>query len=186
HPDVFNILLQILEDGRLTDNVGRTVSFRNCIIVMTSNAGAQSAQKGGMGFGAGKMDAMDYERMKEKILMDIKHVFRPEFLNRVDETIVFHKLSKDDIEKIAALMLRQVADRLQEREMNLTYGQDVIAHLAQAGYDEQYGARPLRRMIQRTVEDALSEKLIAGHIHLGDTVHMAVQEGEITFERMQE
>ncbi len=186
HPDVFNMLLQILEDGRLTDNVGRTVSFRNCIIVMTSNAGAQSAQKGGMGFGAGKMDALDYERMKEKILSDIKHVFRPEFINRVDETIVFHKLNRENIEQIAALMLGQVAGRLREREMNLIYEQDVIAHLADAGYDEQYGARPLRRMIQRTVEDALSEKLIAGEVHLGDTVRMMVRNGEVLFEKMQE
>lgn len=183
HPDVFNMLLQILEDGRLTDNVGRTVSFRNCIIVMTSNAGAQSAQKGGMGFGAGQASAQDYERMKEVILSDIRHVFRPEFLNRVDETIVFHKLNRQEIEKIAALMLGQVAARLKEREMQLSYGEDVIAHLARAGYDENYGARPLRRMIQRTVEDALSEKLIAGEIHLGDAVRMVLAENEIRFEK---
>ena len=186
HPDVFNMLLQILEDGRLTDNVGRTVSFRNCIIVMTSNAGAQSAQKGGMGFGGSKTDALDYERMKERVLSDIKHVFRPEFLNRVDETIVFHKLEQKDIEKIASLMLSQVAERMQEREMYLSFGDDVVKYLAEAGYDENYGARPLRRLIQRTVEDALSEKLIAGEVHLGDTVQMTVENDEIRFQKTEE
>ena len=183
HPDVFNILLQILEDGRLTDNMGRVVSFKNCIIVMTSNAGAQSAQRGGMGFGAGSSAVLDYERMREKVLSDIKHVFRPEFLNRVDEIIVFHKLEQSDIEKIASLMLRQVAARLKEREITLSYDNAVVSHLAQAGFDDQYGARPLRRVIQRTIEDALSEKLIAGEIHLGESVKMTVRDGQIAFER---
>ncbi|MBR5108711.1 MAG: ATP-dependent Clp protease ATP-binding subunit [Clostridia bacterium] len=183
HPDVFNILLQILEDGRLTDNMGRVVSFKNCVIVMTSNAGAQSAQRSGMGFGAGMADAMDYERMRERVLSDIKSVFRPEFLNRVDEIIVFHKLEQKDIESIAALMLGQVAKRLEERDIALTYGEDVVAHLAQAGFDPQYGARPLRRVIQRTIEDALSEKLIAGEIHLGCTVNMRMDGEQITFEQ---
>ena len=183
HPDVFNILLQILEDGRLTDNMGRVVSFKNCVIVMTSNAGAQSAQRTSLGFGAGMADAMDYERMREKVLSDIKTVFRPEFLNRVDEIIVFHKLEQKDIEAIASLMLGQVAKRLKEREITLTYGQDVVAHLAQAGFDPQYGARPLRRVIQRTIEDALSEKLIAGEIHLGGRVNMRMDGEQIAFEQ---
>ncbi len=183
HPDVFNILLQILEDGRLTDNMGRVVSFKNCIIVMTSNAGAQSAQRGGLGFGAGANAALDYERMREKVFSDVKRVFRPEFLNRVDEIIVFHKLEQADIEKIAGLMLRQVAARLKEREITLTYDDAVVAHLAQAGFDDQYGARPLRRVIQRTIEDALSEKLIAGEIHLGESVKMTVKDGNIAFEQ---
>ena len=183
HPDVFNMLLQILEDGRLTDNMGRVVSFKNCIIVMTSNAGAQSAQRGGMGFGAGRGDAMDYERMREKVLGEIKNVFRPEFLNRVDEIIVFHKLEQKDIEQIAGLMLGQVAKRLQERDITLRYGHDVVAHLAKAGFDENYGARPLRRVIQRTIEDALSEKLIAGDIHLGGQVLMRMAGDQIVFEK---
>ena len=182
HPDVFNILLQILEDGRLTDNMGRVVSFKNCVIVMTSNAGAQSAQRTSLGFGAGMADAMDYERMREKVLSDIKSVFRPEFLNRVDEIIVFHKLEQKDIEAIASLMLGQVAKRLKERDIILTYGDDVVTHLAQAGFDPQYGARPLRRVIQRTIEDSLSEKLIAGEIHLGGTVNMRMDGEKIIFE----
>ncbi|MBE5786993.1 MAG: ATP-dependent Clp protease ATP-binding subunit [Clostridiales bacterium] len=185
HPDVFNMLLQILEDGRLTDNMGRVVSFKNCIIVMTSNAGAQSAQRGGMGFGAGVSAVMDYERMREKVLSDIKNIFRPEFLNRVDELIVFHKLEQQDIEKIAALMLSQVADRLQEREIRLFYGEDVVSHLAREGFDSQYGARPLRRVIQRTIEDSLSEKLIAGEIHLGDRVKMSLDGENVIFEKME-
>ena len=183
HPDVFNILLQILEDGRLTDSMGRVVSFKNCVIVMTSNAGAQSAQKTSLGFGAGMADAMDYERMREKVLADIKNVFRPEFLNRVDEIIVFHKLEQKDIEKIAALMLTQVAKRLKEREIDLEYDDAVVHHLAQAGFDPQFGARPLRRVIQRTIEDSLSEKLIAGEIHLGGAVRMKMNGEEIVFEQ---
>lgn len=183
HPDVFNMLLQILEDGRLTDNMGRVVSFKNCIIVMTSNAGAQAAQRGGMGFGAGVSAALDYERMRERVLSDIKNIFRPEFLNRVDELIVFHKLEEDEIEQIAGLMLSQVADRLQERDIRLLYGQDVVSHLAKAGFDAQYGARPLRRVIQRTVEDALSEQLISGNLHLGDAVRMYMENEEIKFEK---
>ena len=183
HPDVFNMLLQILEDGRLTDNMGRVVSFKNCIIVMTSNAGAQSAQRGGVGFGAGMADAMDYERMRERVLTDIKNVFRPEFLNRVDEIIVFHKLDEKDIRQIAALMLSQVAERLQERGIDLSYDSSVVNHLAQAGFDDQYGARPLRRVIQRTIEDSLSEKLIAGEIHLGGKIHMKMDGDQIVFEQ---
>ena len=183
HPDVFNMLLQILEDGRLTDNMGRVVSFKNCVIVMTSNAGAQAAQRGSMGFGSGMADAMDYERMREKVLMEIKSVFRPEFLNRVDEIIVFHKLEERDIEAIAALMLSQVAKRLEERGVALKYSQDVISHLAKAGFDPQFGARPLRRVIQRTIEDSLSEKLIAGDIHLGGAVRMRMDGETIRFEQ---
>ena len=183
HPDVFNMLLQILEDGRLTDNMGRVVSFKNCVIVMTSNAGAQSAQRTSLGFGAGMADAMDYERMRERVLTDIKNVFRPEFLNRVDEIIVFHKLEQQDIEKIAALMLDQVAKRLKERDIDLQYDEAVVAHLAQAGFDPQFGARPLRRVIQRTIEDSLSEKLIAGEIHLGGAVRMTMRDGEIAFQQ---
>ena len=183
HPDVFNMLLQILEDGRLTDNMGRVVSFKNCIIVMTSNAGAQSAQRGGLGFGAGNSDAMDYERMREKVLTDIKNVFRPEFLNRVDEIIVFHKLEQKDIEQIASLMLSQVAKRLKDRDITLTYDDAVVAHLAKAGFDPQYGARPLRRVIQRTIEDSLSEKLIAGEVHLGGVIRMKMDGERIAFEQ---
>ena len=117
------------------------------------------------------------------MLTDIKSVFRPEFLNRVDEIIVFHKLEQKDIESIASLMLSQVAKRLEERDITLQYGDDVVAHLAQAGFDAQYGARPLRRVIQRTIEDSLSEKLIAGEIHLGGVIRMKMDGDQIAFEQ---
>ena len=181
HPDVFNMLLQILEDGRLTDNMGRSVSFRNCIIVMTSNAGAQSVARGSLGFGGGADSHMDYERMKERVMSEIKNVFRPEFLNRVDEIIVFHKLSENEIESIASLLLNQVVSRLRERDVSLTYDREVVSFLAKRGFDEQYGARPLRRVIQRIVEDTLSEKLIAGDIHLGEAIRMSVSGDNVTF-----
>ena len=129
---------------------------------------------------------MDYERMRERVLTDIKSVFRPEFLNRVDEIIVFHKLEQKDIEAIAGLMLSQVAKRLQERDITLEYGADVVAHLAQAGFDPQFGARPLRRVIQRTIEDSLSEKLIAGEIHLGGRIRMRMEGEKIAFEQVEE
>ena len=185
HPDVFNILLQILEDGRLTDNMGRTVSFRNCIIVMTSNAGALTINKT-MGFGSGANRALDYESMRERILTEVRNVFKPEFINRVDEIIVFHKLSGEDIEKIASLMMDQIISRVREQGVSLEYDGDAIRYLAEKGSDEQYGARPLRRLIQRTVEDALSERLLSGEIHLGDRVRVTAQDGTLKYERVEQ
>ncbi|MEA4927186.1 MAG: ATP-dependent Clp protease ATP-binding subunit [Candidatus Limiplasma sp.] len=182
HPDVFNILLQILEDGRLTDSDGRVVNFKNTIIVMTSNAGAHSITgTRSLGFGSEVETVRDYETMKERVMAEVKDVFRPEFINRVDDLIVFHALEPDDIRKIAGLMLASVAKRLQERGMTLLYDEDVVALLATEGYDANYGARPLRRTIQRTVEDALSEEIISGRVQLGDTVRLHASEGKITF-----
>ena len=181
HPDVFNILLQILEDGRLTDNTGRVVSFKNTIIVMTSNAGAHAIGSGrSLGFGGGSMtDARSYETMKETVMKEVKELFRPEFINRVDELIVFHPLEEEDIRKIARLFLGQLEERLLERDIHLRYGEDVVAYLAREGFDAKYGARPLRRVIQRLVEDTLSEELIAGTISLGDTVQLRVEDDRI-------
>ncbi len=182
HPDVFNILLQILEDGRLTDSDGRVVNFKNTIVVMTSNAGAHSITNSrSLGFGGGKETVRDYEAMKERVMAEVKDVFRPEFINRVDDLIVFHALEPDDIEQIARLMLKSVANRLAERSMRLLYDDDVVQFLAKEGYDANYGARPLRRTIQRTVEDALSEEIIAGRISLGDAVRLSVKDGKIAF-----
>jgi len=182
HPDVFNILLQILEDGRLTDSDGRVVSFKNTIIVMTSNAGAHSITSGrSLGFGSAVETVRDYENMKERVMAEVKDVFRPEFINRVDELIVFHALEPSDIQKIAGLMLRSVAKRLGERGMQLLYDDAVIEHLANEGYDANYGARPLRRTIQRAVEDALSEEIIAGRISLGDAVRLRIEDGKVTY-----
>ncbi len=187
HPDVFNILLQILDDGRLTDSNGRVVNFKNTIIVMTSNAGAHSiATSRSMGFGSAVETVRDYEAMKERVMAEVKDTFRPEFINRVDDLIVFHALEPDDIQKIARLMLDSVAKRLAERGMKLLYDDDVVALLAKEGYDPAYGARPLRRTIQRTVEDALSEEIIAGRVSLGDAVRLSVSDGKITFTKAEE
>ena len=187
HGDVFNILLQILEDGRLTDSTGRVVSFKNTIIVMTSNAGAHAISHGRqLGFGAKeKADAANYETMKDSVMKAVKDVFRPEFINRVDELIVFHPLTEENIEAIAALMLSQVASRLHDRAITLSWEEGVVGKLAREGYDPKYGARPLRRLIQRTVEDGLSEELLSGRIALGDSVKLAVEEDKITAKRVE-
>ena len=181
HPDVFNILLQILEDGRLTDNTGRTVSFKNTIVVMTSNAGAHEiGSSRSMGFGSRAMtDVHSYEEMKDTVMREIKESFRPEFLNRLDEIIVFHSLDEKDIEKIAGLMLGQVRTLLKERGVDLVWEDAVVKNLAERGYDPRYGARPLRRLIQRTVEDMLSEEVLMGHIRLGDQVELYLDGDEV-------
>ena len=186
HPDVFNILLQILDDGRLTDSNGRVVNFKNTIIVMTSNAGASTiTSKRSLGFGGSVETTRDYEAMKERVMAEVKDTFRPEFINRIDDLIVFHALEPDDIRRIAALMLGSVSTRLAQRGMQLSYGDDVIALLAEEGYDANFGARPLRRTIQRSVEDALSEEIIAGKIALGDRVELYVDDGNrIAFRKL--
>ncbi len=181
HPDVFNILLQILEDGRLTDNTGRVVSFKDTIVVMTSNAGAHAIGNGRtMGFGAGgERTPADYEAMKDSVMKEVKELFRPEFINRVDELIVFHALGSEEIRQITEMMLRQVAARLEEKEISLSWDRSVEEKLASEGYDPKFGARPLRRLIQRSVEDTLSEALLAGKIELGKPVKLTVRNGEI-------
>ena len=186
HPDVFNILLQVLEDGRLTDSTGRTVDFRNTICVMTSNVGAADVEKNSraLGFsstGKGEMSARSYERMKESMLEELKRTFRPEFLNRVDELIVFHPLDEENILRIAGLMVGSVAQRLKERGIALRWDDNVLQYLAKEGFDPTYGARPLRRAIQRMVEDDLSEEILSGRIKLGDTVRMGLAEDHLTF-----
>ena len=183
HPDVFNVLLQILEDGRLTDGQGRVVDFKNTVLVMTSNAGAHKLKKQRtMGFGSSAcQDEKSYEAMKDHIMDEVRETFRPEFLNRVDEIIVFHPLEEEHIRQIAALMLRQLGERLAERDMQLEFDESAVNLLAEAGYDLQYGARPLRRAIQRKVEDALSEEILSGHIRMGEPVRISARDGELTF-----
>ncbi|MDO4739046.1 MAG: ATP-dependent Clp protease ATP-binding subunit [Eubacteriales bacterium] len=179
HPDVFNTLLQILEDGRMTDGQGRVVDFKNTVIVMTSNAGANLIRRQkSLGFGAAKEEPeKSYEAMKESIMEEVRRAFRPEFLNRIDEIIVFHALEQEHIERIAALMLGAVAARLAERGITLHFDEAAVRFLAKEGYDLKFGARPLRRAIQRMVEDSLSEEILMGNIHLGESVHMGVDEG---------
>ncbi len=184
HPDVFNIMLQILEDGRLTDSKGRVVDFKNCVIIMTSNLGATNIDVKRIGFAVEKGDR-GYESMKQGIMEELKKAFRPEFINRLDDIIVFHKLSPEHTKQIVKLMLGSVIKRLEEREIYLTYSEDAVEHLAKEGFDENYGARPLRRMIQQIVEDELSEEILKGHISIKDHVAMYMQDGKPAFKKQQ-
>jgi len=184
HPDVFNILLQIFDDGHLTDAKGRRVDFRNSIIVMTSNIGAELIRKGStLGFAVSsdetKNRQQDYERMKEKLLGELKKTFRPEFLNRIDGVIVFHPLNKEHIRKIVDLMLAIITERLAEKAIKLEVTDVAKDFLGEKGYDEVFGARPLRRAIQDMVEDKLSEGLLSGKFQSGDTAVVDLEEGEI-------
>jgi ATP-dependent Clp protease ATP-binding subunit ClpC len=184
HPDVFNILLQIFDDGHLTDAKGRRVDFRNSIIVMTSNVGAELIRKGStIGFAARSDEAKSreeaYDKMKEKLLGELKKTFRPEFLNRIDGVVVFHSLTKEHIRKIVDLMLATVSQQLAEKEIKLEVTDAAKDLLGEKGYDEVFGARPLRRVIQDMVEDKLSEDLLRGKFQSGDTVVVDTEEGEI-------
>ena len=182
HPDVFNILLQILEDGRLTDGQGRIVDFKNCVVVMTSNAGAHTiGRQRAVGFGSAFDDERSYEAMKESIMGEVKKIFRPEFINRVDEIIVFHSLEQEHIDKIAMLMMDNVTRRLKERGIDLEITPEAARTVARAGYDLQYGARPLRRAIQRLVEDALSEEILTGEIQTGEKVRVLPDGDKLEF-----
>ena len=184
HADVFNILLQVLEDGRLTDSGGRSVDFRNTVIIMTSNAGAQSAAKASvLGFGADRK-AMQAERTRETMMNELKRTFKPEFLNRVDEIVLFAPLEREQTLAIAKLMLKSVAARLKERNIELIVTDDAARLISSEGFDPEYGARPLRRAIQQRVEDALSEEILSGKITIGDTVKMEVIDDKLTFTRV--
>ena len=171
HPDVFNILLQILEDGRLTDSQGRTVDFRNAIVIMTSNIGASMISKNmPLGFAQSDLAGISYEDMKSKITGELKRVFRPEFLNRVDEVIVFHKLSQDEIREIVGLLLKRVNDQLKERQVTIELTPAVADLLVEKGYDPTLGARPLRRAIQRHIEDKLADAMLTRQFEPGTVV----------------
>ncbi|MGE5654355.1 MAG: ATP-dependent Clp protease ATP-binding subunit [Bacillota bacterium] len=186
HPEVFNILLQVLEDGRLTDSKGRTVDFRNTLIIMTSNAGAETIRRDtSVGFRLqDDQQQSGYEKMKDKVMDELRRVFRPEFLNRLDEIIVFHQLTEAEIGKIVDLMVAEVAERLREFQMELDVSAEAKALLAKEGYDPVYGARPLRRAIQRRIEDQLSEEILVGKIQPGSKVHVGVENGQLSFAPM--
>ncbi|WP_224749644.1 ATP-dependent Clp protease ATP-binding subunit [Polycladospora coralii] len=184
HPEVFNVLLQVLEDGRLTDGKGRVVDFRNTIIIMTSNVGASSIRKNTrLGFTADVSGNDDYERMKENVMEELKKSFRPEFLNRIDDVIVFHSLREEHLVKIVSLMSNELRTRLQEQEITFDLTDQAKEHLAKEGMDLTYGARPLRRAIQKHIEDRLSEELLRGQIKRGDTVTIDIKEGEWIVEK---
>jgi ATP-dependent Clp protease ATP-binding subunit ClpC len=184
HPEVWNTLLQVLEDGRLTDGQGRTVDFRNTVIIMTSNVGTQFAQRGGsLGFKTSKDEGKVDERFRDLVLSELKKAFRPEFLNRVDEIIVFHNLTMDHIKQIVDLQMKDVAKRLQEQGLSLELTEEAREWLAKKGYDPAWGARPLRRLITRSVENPLSKKLLNGEFKRGDTVVIEVEGEELVFRR---
>ena len=185
HPDVFNILLQILEDGRLTDSKGRVVDFKNCVIIMTSNLGALGIDAKKIGFTTDSGDG-GYAQMKENMMEQLKKAFLPEFINRLDDIIVFHKLSREHTQDIVRLMLGNVIKRLEERDIHLSYSDDTVEYLASKGFDEQYGARPLRRMITQLVEDELSEEILEGKISISDSVTMYMQDGKPAFKKQEE
>ncbi len=185
HPDVFNILLQILEDGILTDSQGRKIDFKNTVIIMTSNIGARliTQKSKSLGFGSGSDDEeKDYNVIKEQVIGELKKVFRPELLNRIDETIVFHKLTKEEIKNICSVMLKSLIDRMDDMGYSLEFTDGAIEHLAQAGFDDVYGARPLRRAIQSQVEDLLADEMLGGKIPEKSTIKIDCADDKLVLE----
>jgi ATP-dependent Clp protease ATP-binding subunit ClpC len=183
HPDVFNTLLQILEDGHLTDAQGHTVDFKNTVIIMTSNLGTRDIQKGTtIGFAAAANEEVTYEKMKDRVMDELKKSFRPEFLNRIDEVIVFHSLTREDVKSIVDLMIKRVEEQLKTKDVDIELTDAAKEVLAEKGYDPSLGARPLRRTIQRMVEDPLSEKLLYKEFTAGQTIIVDARDEEIVFE----
>ena len=176
HPDVFNMLLQVLEDGHITDAHGKKVDFKNTIIIMTSNAGANRIiSPKTLGFGQAKTSEEEYQKMKEGVMEEVKHIFKPEFINRVDEMIVFHALNKENIKDITKIMLKQFANRVKNQmDMELCIADDVVDFISDKGFDKDYGARPIRRALQTELEDVLAEAVLMGDISIGDTVDVSL------------
>ena len=185
HPDVFNILLQVLDDGHITDSQGRKVDFKNTIIIMTSNAGAQSIiEPKKLGFGVHEDEKQDHERMKNNVMEEVKRLFKPEFLNRIDETIVFRALNKDDMKQIVTLMASELQKRCREQlQIELVIRDSAKAYIVEKAYDRKYGARPLRRKIQDEIEDRLAEEIIAGKVKAGDRVVVTTKHKELIVEK---
>ncbi len=181
HPDVFNILLQVLDDGHITDSNGRKVSFKNCVIIMTSNAGAgRIIDPKKLGFSTGETEKQDYEKMKSGVMEEVKHIFKPEFINRIDEIIVFHALGQEDMKKIVTLLINDLAKRAKDQmNITLTVRENVKKHIVEKGSDKKYGARPLKRAIQTMLEDKLAEEILEGHIKEGQEVIVSLVKNEI-------
>ena len=174
------MLLQILEDGRLTDSNGRTIDFKNTVIIMTSNAGAKNLiENHTIGFGNRDDKTKDYEKNKDQIMSELKKIFRPEFLNRVDEIILFNKLSKDDINKITRLMLNEFKKRASKKNIEIEFSENLVEYISKIGFDDNYGARPLRRTIQSKIEDKFAEELLSGNIKENDNILVDVQDDKI-------
>ena len=180
HPDVFNILLQILEDGHVTDAQGRKVSFKNTIIIMTSNAGAQRiVSPSRLGFGTDDSEEADYKKMKEGVMDEVKKIFKPEFINRIDEVLVFHMLTKENLKEIVRILLRNLSSRTNaQMRINFSVSEKAVEHIADKGFDKNYGARPIRRAIQTEIEDLLADKLLAGEVKVGEKVNVDYDETE--------
>ena len=186
HPDVFNLLLQVLDDGILTDSQGRRVDFKNTIIIMTSNVGASQLQnKRPLGFGGAQGEEED-RQMKKELLAQLKKAFHPEFLNRIDDTIVFTRLQKDEIRQIAARLMDQVVERLRPAGLEASYDDALLDHLAESGFDPDYGARPLRRAIQSQIEDLAAMELLEGHVKKGEHVLFTLRDGEVLLEKAED
>jgi ATP-dependent Clp protease ATP-binding subunit ClpC len=182
HPDVFNILLQVLEDGLLTDSMRRKVNFKNTVLIMTSNLGAQQiGGKANLGFARDDLEEA-HDRMRNTVMDEVKRAFNPEFLNRVDEIIVFHSLGRKEIDEIVRILLRDVQDRLIEHELDIQLTPNAVSLLVEQGFNPRMGARPLRRAIQRLVEDPLAELVLAGKLPSGRVVRIARKGDELTFE----
>jgi ATP-dependent Clp protease ATP-binding subunit ClpC len=183
HPDVMNMLLQILEEGKLTDNVGRVINFRNTIILLTSNVGADLIRRQTtMGFSP-ITDEHSYERMKEKIMDEAKRAFRPEFLNRLDDVIVFRSLTKPDLVEILNIEVGKVLQRLKAKQLQLTMDDSAKDFLVEKGYDPTYGARPMRRAVERFLEDPMAEEILKGGLHPNEPITVVVREGKLVFEQ---
>ena len=173
HPDIFNSLLQILEDGRLTDAQGRVVDFKNTVIIMTTNLGTRDISKGvSVGFGTAGQSKGSYDRMKSKVQDELKSHFRPEFLNRVDDIIVFHALTEGNLKKIVDIQVKRLQERLDERHITIRLTDEAKSHLVREGYDPSYGARPLKRALQKEVETVLSRMILKGDVKDGQTVEI--------------
>ena len=183
HPDVFNILLQVLDDGHITDSQGRKVDFKNAIIIMTSNAGAQRIiDPKQLGFSGARDEDKDHNDMKNNVMEEVKRMFKPEFINRIDDIIVFRALTKDDIKGISAIMLKELKTRVKKQmDITLNYGENLKNYIFDKGYDKKYGARPLKRTIQNQIEDALAEKILSGEVVRGGKVSITVKEGKVEF-----
>ena len=185
HPDVFNILLQVLDDGRITDSQGRTVDFKNTVLIMTSNAGARSiVSPKQLGFTADTDDERQSRDMQKNVMDEVKRMFRPEFLNRIDETIVFHPLKAEEIAQIVSILFAQIAKRMKENmNVTLTLSEEASAQIAKEGFDPLYGARPLRRVLQTKVEDKMAEQILSGEIREGDCVQIQWKDGSFTVQK---
>jgi len=175
HPDVFNVLLQVLDDGRMTDGQGRTVDFKNTVIVMTSNLGSHLIQS---------MTGKSQQKIKDAVWLEVKEHFRPEFLNRIDEVVVFHGLDKTNIESIAKIQLQRLTQRLAKMDMQLDISEAALAKIADAGFDPLYGARPLKRAIQQSIENPIAKLILEGKFGPKDVIPVDVKKNEFSFERL--